>query len=355
MRSCGSFRRVSAALVVLCGLAMLAWGLAGEAAAGEGLKKVRFGWFPAAHTAHVFAAKHQKVFEKEGLDVEMIRAAAGIQLMSTLIAGDTDMSVNHLGGVAQLHKQGKRPILVYAYTSRPTQDLAVRNEVLARLGVSRSDPLAKRLAALRGLKMGITSPRSESDLFTRYLLKKAGLDPERDATIISIGGPANLVAAMKTGQIDSLLQTPPIPTVPVVEGFGQVLISFSQGDVPEFRNFPYQAVVLMREYAEKNPDVVVRFIRALMRADTILRTNREGTLDALAAFLGGDRKALNGAYDSLIEAWTRPEASALTKALVEQEMKLWKDVGVLDFATTANEGEMWTNEYRDKAFAGLGR
>ncbi len=347
--------RVPGILGSMCAAALLAGGWPGEATAGEALTKVRFGWFPAAHTAHVFAAKHHGVFEKEGLDVEMIRAQAGIQLMSTLIAGDTDMSVNHLGGVAQLHKQGKRPILVYAYTSRPTQDLAVRNEVLARLGVSRTDPLAKRLAALKGLKMGITSPRSESDLFTRYLLKKGGMDPDREATIISIGGPANLVAALKTGQIDSLLQTPPIPTVPVVEGFGQVLISFSQGDVPEFRNFPYQAVVLMREYAEKNPDVVVRFIRALMRADTILRTNREGTLDALAAFLGGDRKALNGAYGSLIEAWTRPEASALTKEIVEHQMTMWRQVGVLDFAATAAEGEMWTNAYRDKAFASVGR
>ncbi len=347
--------RVPGILSSMCAAALLAGGWPGETSAGEALKKVRFGWFPAAHTAHVFAAKHHKLFEKEGLDVEMIRAQAGIQLMSTLIAGDTDMSVNHLGGVAQLHKQGKRPVLVYAYTSRPTQDLAVRNEALKRIGVSRSDPLERRLVALRGLKMGITSPRSESDLFTRYLLRRGGLDPEKDATIISIGSPANLMAALKTGQIDSLLQTPPIPTVPVIEGTGQILVSFSQGDVPEFRTFPYQAVVLMREYAEKNADIVVRFIRALMRADAILRSNREGTLDALAAFLGGDRKALNGAYDSLIDAWTRPEASALTKAVVEQEMKLWKDVGVLDFAATAAEGEMWTNEYRDKAFAGLGR
>jgi NitT/TauT family transport system substrate-binding protein len=341
---------------VLAGLVALAvWAVPADGTAGEALKKVKFGYFQAAHTAHVFVAKHNGLFEKEGLDVEMVRAATGIQLMGTLVSGDTDMSVNHLGGVAQLHKQGKRPLLVYAYTSRPTQDLAVRTETLSRLGVSRSDPLPKRLAALKGLKMGITSPRSESDLFTRYLLRKGGLDPDREATIISIGSPANLVAAMKTGQIDSLLQTPPIPTIPVIEGFGQILISFSRGDVPEFQHFPYTGVVLMKAFAEKNPDAVVRFLRAIMRADPILRTNREGTLDALAAFLGGDRRALSGTYDSLIDAWTRPEASALTRAVIEQEMKLFTEVGVLDFAATANEGEMWTNEYRDKAFVNFKR
>jgi NitT/TauT family transport system substrate-binding protein len=338
-------------LVTIGVLCAAAWGSGMTAEAGEPLKKVNFGWFPAAHTAHVFVAKHHGIFEKEGLDVEMIRVSTGIQLMGTLLSGDTDMSVNHLGGVAQLHRQGKKPMLVYAYTIRPTQDLTVRSETLARLGVSRADPLPKRLAALKGLKMGVTSPRSESDLFSRYLLRLGGLDPERDVSIISIGAPANLIAALKTGQIDSLLQTPPIPTIPVVEGFGQVLISLARGDVPEFRNFPYTGVVLLKEYAQKNPDTVVRFVRALMKADAILRTNKEGTIAALRAFLGGEPKVLSATYDALLDSWTRPEASALSKPVIETQMGLWQKLGVLEFAATANEGEMWTNEYRDRAFA----
>ncbi len=52
MRSCGSFRRVSAALVVLCGLAMLAWGLAGEAAAGEGLAFSRKKYLSCSSACH---------------------------------------------------------------------------------------------------------------------------------------------------------------------------------------------------------------------------------------------------------------------------------------------------------------
>jgi NitT/TauT family transport system substrate-binding protein len=66
-------------------------------------------------------------------------------------------------------------------------DLVVRNDVLARLGVTPRSPLEARLKALRGLTFGITRPGAPTQLFPQYLLRKAGYDPEKDATFVQVG------------------------------------------------------------------------------------------------------------------------------------------------------------------------
>ena len=66
--------------------------------------------------------------------------------------------------------------------------------VVERLGLSRELPLMDRFAALKGLNIGITQPGAVTDVIARYYLKQAGLDPDRDAPLVPVGGAAALAA-----------------------------------------------------------------------------------------------------------------------------------------------------------------
>ena len=103
-------------------------------------------------------------------------------------------------------------------------DLVVRNAVLQRLGVQPSSPLPAKLKALKGLSFGITRPGAVTQLFPQYLLRKAGYDPEKDATFVQIGGGQALIAAMKAQKIDAFMLSAPAPYVLERDKVGTVLI-----------------------------------------------------------------------------------------------------------------------------------
>ena len=56
-------------------------------------------------------------------------------------------------------------------------------------------PLKDRLQAMKGLRIGITTPGATSDLFMRFLFRSVGMDPDHDLEIVPLGGVSIQVAA----------------------------------------------------------------------------------------------------------------------------------------------------------------
>ncbi len=264
----------------------------GGARAGE-LIKVRFSHFPAFHTMAVYVAHQKDFFRDEGLDVEMFEASSGALQPIQLVTGDVDIASTELQNVVRLQHEGKKAIYVFDLVRRMSMDFVVQNDVLARIGVRPADPLDKKLQALRGLKIGYTSPNSPSDVYSRYYLQKAGLVPGRDAEMVAIGSPPSLVAALKTKRIDAFQLTAPTSTLVEKEGFGTALIRGSAGEVKELDNYPYFGVIVMESYAAQHPDVLRRFIRATRRGVASMRSDLDGTVRALYQALGADLDAIS--------------------------------------------------------------
>ncbi len=63
-----------------------------------------------------------------------------------------------------------------------------------------------------GKKVGVSAPGSSTDFFLKFLLKKAGVDPN-SAAVIGVGLGATAVAAMEQGQIDAAVMLDPAVTV----------------------------------------------------------------------------------------------------------------------------------------------
>ena len=87
----------------------------------------------------------------------------------------------------------------------------MRNDVIERLQITPARRWTTAPKALKGLTFGITRPGAVTQLFPSYLLRKAGLDPEKDATFVQIGGGQALVAAMKAKRIDAFMLSAPAP------------------------------------------------------------------------------------------------------------------------------------------------
>ncbi len=167
-------------------LALLPWRAAYGA---EGLQKLRVAY--AAITAAFsipWIAKEAGIFQRHGLDVELVYIAAGSRAVQTLVGGSIDVA--EIGGPAGV--DAKLAGADTVYIAIPV------NRVLV---FTVAQPQIQRIEEMRGKSIGVTRVGTVTDFFTRVFLRQNGLVPDRDVMIRQMGGLLEIVAGLKAGQI----------------------------------------------------------------------------------------------------------------------------------------------------------
>ncbi|MGH7828259.1 MAG: ABC transporter substrate-binding protein [Candidatus Binatia bacterium] len=90
-----------------------------------------------------------------------------------------------------------------------------------------TSPNIKRVEDLKGKKFGISSfggtPHSEAIM----ILRKHGMNPDKDVTFLQIGGSSSRYAALHSGSIDAAMLVPPFNKLAEKQGFNEIL-SFNE-------------------------------------------------------------------------------------------------------------------------------
>ena len=300
--------------------------------------------FRVLYMAPVLVALEKGLFAQEGIDFAFTEIDSGALGPAAVVSGNAQISDLDPLGVARLQQEGKQLLLFYNLVERVTLDLVVRTPVLQKLGVTRESPLPARYAALKGLNIGITRPGAPTDVFARYFLIRAGLNPDRDASLIQVGGVPALAAAFKAGRIDAFLLSPPLPHTLEREGAGQILIRNTAGDVPELRQTTYVAMFTTADYAKKNGPALQAYVRALRSATGWIRANRAEALRLLGEkyFKDTPAESLAISLDATLPAIS-PDGR-FTQATVQSYLDIFKTIGEAVTATAA-EGSLWSNEF----------
>ena len=117
----------------------------------------------------------------------------------------------------------------------------------------------RTLADLRGQRVGITRYGSTTDTVTRLLLKRNGLDPDRDVTVVQVGGVPEILAALQSGGVDAGALSP--PTMFRAAASYNMLVDTTEQDI-----FFHQAMLITsRRYLAENEAIVRRVVRAYLR------------------------------------------------------------------------------------------
>ncbi|MBI2973907.1 MAG: ABC transporter substrate-binding protein [Armatimonadetes bacterium] len=302
-----------------------------------------------AHTgtlfmAPVYIAEAAGFMGEEGIDLELIEVDSGALGIAALVAGQVEFFDADPFQAVQLRRQGKQIMFIYNLTKRVTLDMVMHPEVARARGISRSMPIQQRFAALRGLRLGVTRPGAATDVYMRYYLKRAGLNPDRDAQIVSVGGGGPLLAALRTRQIDAFHLSAPTPYLAERDGFGVVVIKGSAGDVPELDNFLYTGISVHNVYANRNPDVLRRWIRAVNKANQLMRRDQAAAITHLRKYFPRtepDVMAL--ALREIIPALS--EDGRMSEQMMEKHLQFMLDDGQITFKPSAKDGILWTNKF----------
>jgi NitT/TauT family transport system substrate-binding protein len=137
-------------------------------------------------------------FKDEGLDVELLNEAAGVDAENQLLAGAVQGVVGFYDHCVDLQAKGKFVESIVQFSQAP-------GEVEL---VSTKHPEIKSPADFKGKSLGVTGLGSSTNFLTLYIASKAGLKPG-DVVTIPVGAGATFIAAMQQDQIQAGMTTEP--------------------------------------------------------------------------------------------------------------------------------------------------
>jgi ABC-type nitrate/sulfonate/bicarbonate transport system substrate-binding protein len=301
-----TMNRRGATIALLFLMSTLLWHPEVEAAA---LEKIKFPYSPIAwNSLPWWMAKEGGFFEKYGLDVEMSYEGASSVIVQAMLAGEANFA--GLAGPAVVSNvlNGGDVIQVAAVVKTFTIPMY-------------SQPSIKEVGQLKGQKVGVSRFNSISHIAALTILQRAGVT---GVTIIQTGGIPESAAALMSGNVAAAMVPPPQSVMLREKGFRELVgvKQFREMKIPVVEN----GVAARRGYAEKNPNVVKRFIQAAFEGIKQIYDNKELTMRTLAKYTKlTDQKLLDESYRFSVEALSKdaympPEAfTALVDQMISQK------------------------------------
>ena len=224
-------------------------------------------------------AKEAKIYEKNGLDVDIILLRGSGQSSQALLGGSLFAAPVALPQVMLANLNGADLVNVAHTIAMASSKLLVKPEI-------------RKPEDLRGKKIATSSIGSLGDFLFRYALRKHGINPDREITWLSIGTNAERLQALFSGAIDGADVAYPADVQAERKGY-RVLI-----DARKEITFPTTSVVTRRKTIREDRDTVVRFVRSHVEAIAFHKQNKEFSLKVLTKYVRTtDAEFLEGSYN----------------------------------------------------------
>jgi ABC-type nitrate/sulfonate/bicarbonate transport system substrate-binding protein len=171
-----------------------------------------------------------------------------------------------------------------------------------------------RMEELKGKVFGVTRFGTQSDLASRIAIRRVGLEPDRDVTMVQTGGPAETIAAMASGKVHAAAITPPA-TLQAKKLKLKELMDLSQLDI----EYHVNGVVTTRRFIKSHEDVVRRFLRAYIEGAVRGIKDKPFAMKTMAKyFRTNDNEVLEETYELIIKSgFTVPPYPAGIAGLLE--------------------------------------
>lgn len=294
--------------------------------------KIKFPYSPIGWESLTwYAAKEAGIYDKYGLDVDLLFQGASSELIQSMLAGEANLA--GIAGPAVISNiiAGGDVIQVAALVKTFTIPLY-------------SQPSIKTLADLKGKKVGVSRLGAVTHITALSVLQRAGL--LKDVTIIQTGGVPESAAALMSGAVAAATVLPPQSLMLKEKGFRELvgLKELKAMNIPFVEN----GLAVRRSFANKNPELIKRFLKASFEGLKRIFDDKAFTMKVLAQYTKiTDPKLLEDSYNYAAEAFVKDPRIPLNaeKALVDQMVALKLVDGAAAAKTPVNA--YFDNQYVD--------
>ena len=249
------------------------------------LEKLRTGGGSASGAQmSIWLAKEGNYYEKNGLNVEVISIPGSSLALQAMLSGELPIIQAGGAGPIQAALSGTDTVIIATIAKKFNWWIFAQ-------------PNINRIEDLRGKIFGTTRFGTQSDLASRIALRRAGIDPERDITMVQTGGPAETISAMVAGKIQAAAITPPA-TLQARKLKLKDLVDLSKLDI----EYHVNGVVTTRRYLKSNEDTVRRYLKAYIEGAVRGMKDKAFAMKTMGRyFRTDDREILEETYEMIIK------------------------------------------------------
>ena len=260
------------------------------------------------------------------LKIAMAATNRGVN-QDALIGGATDILLGAPQQNLRVQVRGRPIKMICGFVNKFASHVVVSKVICDKAGISEQSPPAAKAALLKGLRIGTTGPGGGPDQLVRYLIRSAGLVPDKDAQLVVIrGGPQGMLAALQGGQIDGFCLSSPTSDV-AVDRFGAAyLFNMTHNPPPALANFLYITASVMQKTIDAHPEELTAYCLGIARALKIINDDPQAYRKwAETWFTGMEPKLFEEAWRSSEGMYMRDpvptEAQfALTRSFLADEL-----------------------------------
>lgn len=272
----------------------------------------------------LFVAQTEGYFKDEGIDLDVVLAGGGPKAMTALVGGGGQFSASVLFDGVMAHRRGLDDVRALATLSLFQAPMAIRADIARERGITLDKPLKERLAKMKGLRIGMTTPGATSDLFMRYLFKSHGFDPDHELEIVPLGGVSTQVAGVQGGRVDGCSCLPPVDVLLNHQGLTVNVLKQAE-DIPQLTGVTYGTLYGLASYNQAHPEVAMAMARAITRATLLFARDPDAAKRATRPFM----KEMDDA--TFAEAWSTylpafPQDADITEGSFDKELAFEKAV-----------------------------
>jgi putative hydroxymethylpyrimidine transport system substrate-binding protein len=244
-------------------------GMSGNTQSSEGLDRITLtlDWYPNADHAGIYAAQAEGFFEDEGLDVELQQPSDPAAVLQLVAAGQSEFGVSYENEMTNAAARDVPVKSVMAIMQQPLNSIISLKET----GIEEPKDLAGKKVGYAGQSFG--------SAVLDTVLRQAGEDP---ASVEKVNVGLDLRPALISKQVDAVVDAYwNIEAVELAqEGFETNVIRLPEVGVPNYNEL---IIATSDSYAQENPDIVRRFVKALVEGHQYAVENPEAARDALLA------------------------------------------------------------------------
>ncbi len=225
------------------------------------------------------------LFKKYNIEPELLYIAGGPPSLQALIAGDVAISFTAAGAVVAANLSGSDVVLIgTTIDSLPFELYAV--------------PTIKDPTQLRGTKMAVSRIGATTDFVARYLLKKWGLQPDKDVAIIQAGAGPQVFTALKAGSVQSGVLSAGAETIKAqADGFFR-LADFSTSGLA----YPFGPFAARQALIKTHAPLISRFMQAYVEGIYRFKSDKAAALATMEKYT---KTKTSAATEQVYETYAR--------------------------------------------------
>ena len=216
--------------------------------------------------AGLWVAQEGRLFEKYDIESRLVLIASGSLMVQAMLGGDLPVAGAAGSAAVDASLGGADVVMFGSMVKVPAFYIMALPEI-------------KTIDDLRGKSVGVTRFGSSTDFTMRYILRKQGLEPGRDVTLLQTGDLFAAAAMLRTRAIVAAPFSSPA-NLRAEEAGAKVLMNMGKAGV----YFPHDAFMARRSFINTNEDLTRRFLKAYGEGVYRLFTDRELSRRAIANY-----------------------------------------------------------------------